>query len=1075
MTLLFMKTKKMLNLWMVSLHFVTLLLIGCSSKSSNVNAYIASGEDHFLSGDYASAEIEYLNAVKLDNESSHAFARLGEIYFDQGRPRHAAPYLHRANQLDPDNIEVAYRLALLYLATGDRETAKDKCLNILKKDPQNKHAPIILVNATGSDEASEEIRKTLEEYEASAPDNPSYKVALAIQFARSEQMDEAKQAIEQALEVDANSSYAHSTFAKIYAAEDKMNEAESALSAAAKDTPIRSPFRLELIKFYLQGHDAEKGRILLNEVIEAAPDMIPALVLLARVQKSDNDDEQTLKTVQSILDLDPVHHDALVMKGALLTDSEKAEESAKILSEAVTLYPNSYLAHFEYARANVAIGNPQEASSSLLQSLRLKPDFTQAIGLLSAVQLQMGEYSQSVGNINKLLQSNPDDPNLKISLAAGLIGQGNTEAALKIYQELEATYPENPRVSYLKGRVYIRLNDTPSAVAAFQEALKRDPDFLPALELLTNYYISEKRFDEAKEKINSRIQARPENAPLYALQAKINLAQGEDDSAESLLLKAIELQPDYRNAYAMLIQLYLKNKSLDSALVHLEEMLVNNPEDVGAMMLMSGIYEQQSDWERAHDTYTNILEINPEFVLALNNLAYLYSTAFDNLEQAEELAQKARQAYPNDPAIADTFGWIKYLQGDYEMARFLLIESSEKLPDQPEILYHLGSACYMLGDEIEARQAFEAAIKSEQTFNGKDEISKYLEILDINSSDQSNLKSLKEIVAKSPQDPVALVKLAKVYELGGKKDAALQSYNKVLENNAENVPALIGKAHLLATSGEAEQTSKLVRKVQTLRPNDPLVASQIGRIAFLTGDYALSARLLQNATNSLDKDPQTDYYFAEALFAIGRINAAKDILKKLDTENARSLLVFLDKVNPGGQSKIDLQEAVSFAKASEHKLAVAWIDALSAKTESSTQGIEAFEALLDEFPEFTPAKRDLAIMYAMSNSENDEDAYRLASEASRDFSDDTELKLALGMLEFRRKNINRALDLLKAGNAGDSKIAAVQFYLGMALNQSGEIEQSVDFLEKALELGLAGSEAEEAKVLLDQASTQQLQ
>lgn len=1039
-----------------------------------MNAYIASAEDRFLAGDYASAEIEYLNAIKLDNESSHAFARLGVIYFDQGRPRNAAPYLRRASQLHSDDPEVAYRLALLHLAIGDVEAAKDECLQILEKEPQNRHAPIILVNTIGNDEAFEEMQKTLDDFEANAPDNPSYKVALAIQCARSEQMDEARKALQQALEIDADSSYAHSTFAKIHAAEGNEDDVATALTAAAKDTPIRSPFRLELIKFYLQGYDKEKGRSLLTEVLETAPDLVPALVLQAQVQKSDNDDEKTLETVQSILDLDSVHHDALVMKGSLLIGSEKAEESAEILSEAVKLYPNSYLAHYEYARACVAVGDPQKASESLSQSLRLRPDFEPAIALLSTVQLQIGEYRQSTKNINKLLESNPDDPNLKIRLAAGLIGQGNVKAAIKIYQELEAAYPENARVSFLKGRAYIRLNDVPNTVAAFQESLQRDPDFLPALELLTNYYISEERFDEAKDQIDSRIQAQPDNAPLYALQAKISLAQGEDDSAESSLLKAIELQPDYRNAYAMLIQLYLKNKSLDTALVRLQEMLENNPEDIPAMMIMSGIYEQQSNWELAQDIYTKILEINPEFVLALNNLAYLYSTAFDNLEQAEELAQKARQAYPRDPAIADTLGWIKHLQGDYEMARFLLIESLEQLPDQPEILYHLGSAYYMMGDEIEARQAFEAAMKSEQSFNGKDEISNRLEVLNINDSDKSNLKTLKKVVAENPKDPIALVKLAKVYELIDKNDDALKAYNKVLEDNAKNVAALVGKARLLAISGETDQSLELVKKVRTLRPNNSSIAGQIGRIAFVAGNYAFSAGLLQEATSSLDKDPQTDYYFAEALLAIGRINAAKDILEPLDAENARSLLALLEKVDPAVQSEINFEEAISLANASKNKLAIAWIEALSAKSESSAQGIEAFEKLLTAFPEFTPAKRALAILYTMSG-ENDEDAYRLASEASRSLPDDTELKLALGMLEFRRQNFSRALDLLEAGNASASKIGTVQFYLGVALNKSGETEQSIDSLKRALELGLSGAAAEEAKELIDPAALEPLQ
>ena len=57
------------------------------------------------------------------------------------------------------------------------------------------------------------------------------------------------------------------------------------------------------------------------------------------------------------------------------------------------------------------------------------------------------------------------------------------------------------------------------------------------------------------------------------------------------------------------------------------------------------------------------------------------------------LAQKAREANPNDPGIADTLGWIYFKKGIYATALDLLKESNEKFKGQnPTVLYHLAHA-----------------------------------------------------------------------------------------------------------------------------------------------------------------------------------------------------------------------------------------------------------------------------------------------------------------------------------------------------------------------------------------------
>ena len=67
-------------------------------------------------------------------------------------------------------------------------------------------------------------------------------------------------------------------------------------------------------------------------------------------------------------------------------------------------------------------------------------------------------------------------------------------------------------------------------------------------------------------------------------------------------------------------------------------------------------------------------------ISALNNLACLYTERLNDLDKAYDLARKAHDLQGNDPAIADTFGWVLSKRGEYQQALAILQESAAKAP-----------------------------------------------------------------------------------------------------------------------------------------------------------------------------------------------------------------------------------------------------------------------------------------------------------------------------------------------------------------------------------------------------------
>ena len=66
-------------------------------------------------------------------------------------------------------------------------------------------------------------------------------------------------------------------------------------------------------------------------------------------------------------------------------------------------------------------------------------------------------------------------------------------------------------------------------------------------------------------------------------------------------------------------------------------------------------------------------------------------------------------------------GWILYNRGVYQRAFTLLKESAAKLPENPEIQYHLGMAALKVGDTETAKKSLAAAAAASTDFVGKEE------------------------------------------------------------------------------------------------------------------------------------------------------------------------------------------------------------------------------------------------------------------------------------------------------------------------------------------------------------------
>jgi Flp pilus assembly protein TadD len=1054
------------------LMLVAIAGAGCTTKLK-ASYHLRRANSYFDSGQYDQAVIEYKNVLRSNQQNALAWSRLGVIYFEQGRLGEAAQILVRAQQLATNNLEVRLKLGTIYLGAGKLKEARDEASFVLDKNSRDAQAPILLAEAAATNQVAE-TRLRLQKMSQSGETAP-LEVALGALSFRQGDLKTAEADFKRAVTLDPKFSDAYSALGNLYVTQKDLKQADLAFKTAADLAPPRSGKALQYAQFKIVTGDSAAGKQLLEEIVKKTPDYLPAWIALAQLAAADKKYADGVTLLGNVLSRDPQNLEGMLLKGRLDLQQGQTTEAINDFEGAARVFPKVPVVHYQLALAHLANNETDKAIGNLNQALTLDPKYPDAILSLAEIQIRTGNVAPAIVSLKPLAQQQPPIVPARLLLAEAYRAQGSLDSAIQIYRELEKAYPKNPQLPFLLGTTLLRQTNNAAARAEFDQALKLAPDNLPALEQAVNLDLVEKQYAAAQQRVQQQIGQNPKAASLQFLLAEVLVARGDTIQAESALLKAIELQPDAQQPYLMLAQLYAASNQNQKALADLQAALAKNPKDASALLLMGMIYNAEKDYKNARDAYEKFLVLVPNNGAVLNNLAYIYAENLGQLDKGYQLARHARDLAPADPAVADTLGWILYRKGQFSSALSLLRESAAKLNALPEVQFHLGMTCYMMGDEANARTAFQRALQLNGGFPETNECNQCLAVLaiDAKTAGADTRAWLEKRVASQPNDSLAVMRLAAIYQREGTVDKAIAAYEAALQANPQNVVALVNLVRLYAPQ-DPQKAFNLAKAAYKLTPNDPLLTHTLGHLAFLTGDYKWSLSLLQLTAQTQPQNPEVLYDLGEAFYSAGRVPDARTAMQNAlqtgaafsRTNEAQRFLAMTDLADKPAQALAAQSQAEAILKSAPNYVPALMVKAAIAeqKPDLATAG-RTYEDILSRYPDFAPAQKQLAILYA-KDPNNNARAYPLAVKAREAFPGDPAVAKALGLIVYRQGDYSRAANLLQESARQRNGDAELMYYLGMAQYHLKNRAETKTALQKALELNLSGDPAVEAKRIL---------
>lgn len=1060
---------------LIAAGFLASLFSSCS-KHSSIASRTRVADKYFESGRYAEAELEYKNVQQLDPLDSHAIGQLGIIYFAEGSIGRAAAYLLRAHQLDPNNLPVRLKIGQLSLSRSDTKEARDEANFVLDKDPKNPDAPLLLADAAVKSNEISDARERLNQLQSKSGDSVPLLVALGMLDFKQHDPVASEVEIRKALALDPKSSAANFALGSVLWFERDLAHADQAFEAASRYAQPLSPVHLKYAQFKIQTGDPNAARLVLEKAVHDAPEFISATLILTEIELNLKNFAEAELLVKKALQRDSTNPEAMLLQDRIELSEGKTERAISDLEGLRANFPGIAPVQYFLGQAYLTAGDLERAFKSLSQAVAIDPNMTEAVLLLARIEIRMGDYRLASQSLQQLLRKRPGITQAKLLLGEAFRDQGNLDGALEVYRQLENAQPREPAMALLVGEVLLLQNKRDLARDAFNHALEISSTYLPAVEQLINVDLMERNFTTALGRANREIERNPALDQPWLLLAKIYFAQKDQAKAETALLKAIALKPESPTAYFLLAELYESTNRKDKALANLKEVVAKDPKALGALMMMGIIYDSQDDSSAARDAYEKILAINPRFSPALNNLAFLYSEKLNQIDKGFELAQRARALQPSEPHMADTLGWIAYKKGQYPWAVGLLQESADKLPNEPEVQYHLGMAHYMMGEEVPAQLALKRAFLLQDGFAGSEDAKRRLAILTLDPSTVAAIDraALEKSLSEHIDDPVALSRLSALYERDGDLDKAVSEAQAALKLNSANVATMLRLLHLYDQRQDTQMALSLAKEVHRLAPDDPDVSDELGRLAYKTGDFQWAYSLLEETVRIRPEDSSALYDLANAAFGVGKLTEAEEAMHHAEKDGlsgpesfvARRFLEMmevLDNPENASQKSTSIQSILK----TDSKFAPALM-ALAAYDESRHDfgaAKDDYERVLTDFPEISLANRNLAILYSTDPSK-DQKTVILASKARESYPEDAELEKALGIAVYRQQHYEKAASLLLDSTQRQGNNAESFFYLGMSQFKLGNVLASRKSLQRALDIGLGTPESNEARKTL---------
>ncbi|MCG2632715.1 tetratricopeptide repeat protein [Bradyrhizobium sp. WYCCWR 13023] len=689
--------------------------------------------------------------VELDPNDTDARIKLARIMVGGGAADGALRIIDAVHEGDKPNAALHAVKSLALLRTNDSEAAYREAQRAFEIDPSNPDAVSVLALKKTNEGDPDGALKLLAALKPDEGDEMRIALQKLQLYLRKGELPKAEEQIRFLIEKAPNNVAYRKQLIQILMTERHFDEAEKELRGLVQANPTDSKLGLELVRFLnlVKGPAAARGE--LESRIKAGGDVFDyqlARVEIDVVEKKFDEATKSLQELASNASTQERKLTAQVKLAELYVSQSNTTAAEPIIADVLAKDKRNAGALRLRAALNIEKGNFDSAISDLRAALNDQPKSPDLLMLLAAAYERSGkpeladrQYADAMksagsnpavvlryvaflqrrkdlGRAEEVLTDAvtriPKNLQLLSSLAQLRIAEKNWSGAMAVADaaggiEGGKVLSDEIRASALAGQ-----NKVEESLKALEDAQAAAPNALQPLVALVSAYLKQGKSDKAVALLEDLKTKNPASSQVLVLLGQAQLAQKKQPEAEQSFKQAITQQPKDPGGYGALAELYASQKNVDQAVSTIEIGLKELPANIDLQMRLASLEIAKGDNEKAIAQYEAILKEQPNATIAINNLV---SLLIDNrsdkasLDRAVALGDKLKNA--EVPQLQDTFGWLKYKQGDYAAAISVLENVVSKSPNAAAAHYHLGMSYAAAGQTDKASEQFKLALNLE--------------------------------------------------------------------------------------------------------------------------------------------------------------------------------------------------------------------------------------------------------------------------------------------------------------------------------------------------------------------------
>jgi tetratricopeptide (TPR) repeat protein len=304
----------------------------------------------------------------------------------------------------------------------------------------------------------------------------------------------------------------------------------------------------------------------------------------------------------------------------------------------------------------------------------------------------------------KAVTKDPKNTRLRLAYASVLAQGGDEKAAAKLL----STGAQDSETYTMRMTLAARANDK-AAVGRLYDEIRHQSDQVQSDNAFTLGQLAE-LLGKQEDALDWYAAVGDDDPHIYDASVRSAVVlhlQGKDDDAHEVVA---ELQTTYADrpeqllkAFALDGELYMDAHQFDAAAASYDKALRVKPDDTDMLYGRGLALAEAGKIDQAVADFRKVLEIKPGDIEASNALGYTLADNDRDLGEAQSLIQAARSARPDDPSVADSWGWLKFRQGQLDQAESTLRSAWLKRKDA-DIGVHLAEVLWNRGEHDEARK-----------------------------------------------------------------------------------------------------------------------------------------------------------------------------------------------------------------------------------------------------------------------------------------------------------------------------------------------------------------------------------